>query len=199
MNQKGFTLVELLGVVVILGIVLNIAIPAVTKYIDSSQRETFATILHEYVNAVQNGMASDEYSPPVNPNQVTIVSLDLIPLDKGDLKSSYQSEWIKSKSYVAVINTGTSDNVHYEYYVAGQDKKDHAIALTKIEDINRDQVISDAKNKMEVTIQSLCGNSTGKRQTLSTIKGLETKQPTNDKNQKIDWQAVIYSSKNCAS
>ena len=52
---------------------------------------------------------------------------------------------------------------------------------------------------MEVTIQALCGNETGKQQTLSTIKGLEEKQPTNEQNQKIDWQAVIYSGKNCAS
>jgi len=98
-----------------------------------------------------------------------------------------------------VVNTGTNNSVKYEYYAAAQDKEDHAIELTKIEDITKDKVISDAKNKMEVTIQSLCGKEQGKKAVLSTIKGLESIQPTDEKGNKLDWNATIYSSQNCAS
>lgn len=197
MNKKGFTLVELLGVIVILGIVLSIAIPATTGYIDTSKREAFSTVLHEYVDAIQRSIVSEEYTAPSEKNAVTIISLDLIPLDKGKQESSYQSEWIKNKSYIVVVNTGEEGN--YDYYAAAQDKEDHAIALTKIEDITRDEVISNAKNKMEVTIQSLCGTEEGKKTILPTIKGLEEIQPTDEKGNKIDWIATIYSSKECAS
>lgn len=199
MNKKGFTLVELLGVVVILGIVLTIAIPSVSNYIDKSKREGFATVLREYVDAVQKGMASEEYISPIDRNNVLIVSLDLIPLDKGKKESSYQAEWIKSKSYVAVINTGTADEIKYEYFVAGQDKDNHAIPLMDINNVSRNEVISNAKNKMEVTIQSLCGTELGKKATLSTIKGLENFQLTDNLGNKIDWVATIYSSNECAS
>ena len=197
MNKKGFTLVELLGVIVILGIVLSIAIPATTGYIDKSKREAFSTVLHEYVDAVRKSIVSEEYSAPSDKGKVTIISLDLIPLDKGKQESSYQSEWIKSKSYIVVVNSGGDGE--YDYYAAAQDKEDHAIALTKIEDITRNKVISNAKNKMEVTIQSLCGNEKGKETTLSTIKGLEEIQPIDKNGNKVDWNATIYSSKDCAS
>lgn len=199
MNKKGFTLVELLGVIVILGIVLTIAIPAVSNYIDKSKREGFVTVLREYVAAVQKGIASEEYIPPIDNNEVLIVSLDLIPLDKGKKESSYQSEWIKSKSYVVVINTGTADEVQYEYFVAGQDEDNHAIPLMHVDNVNRTEVIANAKNKMEVTIQSFCGVETGKKSILSTIKGLENFQQSDIEGNKIDWSATIYSSKDCAS
>lgn len=199
MNRKGFTLVELLGVVVILSIVLTIAIPAASNYIDSSKREAFADVLSEYVDAVRKGIAAEDYMAPIDSNQVLIVSLESIPLDKGKFSSSFDSEWVKSKSYVAVVNTGTPNNIEYTYLVAGQDKDRHAIPLMNIDDVNRSEVISDAKNKMEVTIQSLCGTPSGKKAILSTIKGLENLQPTDTNGNRIDWIATIYSSNTCAS
>lgn len=199
MNRKGFTLVELLGVVVILSIVLTIAIPAASNYIDSSKREAFADVLSEYVDAVRKGIAAEDYTAPIDFNQVLIVSLESIPLDKGKFSSSFDSEWVKSKSYVAVVNTGTPNNIEHTYLVAGQDKDRHAIPLMNIDDVNRSEVISDAKNKMEVTIQSLCGTPSGKKAVLSTIKGLENLQPTDTNGNRIDWIATIYSSNTCAS
>ena len=113
--------------------------------------------------------------------------------------SSYQAEWVKSKSYVVVINIGTADDVQYEYFVAAQDKNNHAIPLMNVNDVTRTEVIGNAKNKMEVTIQALCGNETGKKTTLSTIKGLENLQPVDLDGNKIDWNATIYSGDDCAS
>ena len=40
-NKKGFTLVELLAVIVILGVLLLIAVPGITKVINSSKKNTF--------------------------------------------------------------------------------------------------------------------------------------------------------------
>ena len=97
------------------------------------------------------------------------------------------------------MNTGTPNNIEYTYLVAGQDKDRHAIPLMNIDDVNRSEVISDAKNKMEVTIQSLCGTPSGKKAILSTIKGLENLQPTDTNGNRIDWIATIYSSDTCAS
>lgn len=199
MNIKGFTLVELLGVIVILAIVLTIAIPATTNYVDSSKREAFSDVLKEYVDAVQKSLAAEDYVAPIYANQVLIVSLDLIPLDKGKLESSFDSEWVKSKSYVVVINTGSAENIEYTYLVAGQDEDRHAIPLMDIDDVTRNEVITNAKNKMEVTIQSLCGTPTGKKAILSTIKGLEKYQSLDNFGNYIDWEATIYSSENCSS
>lgn len=196
MNKKGFTLVEMLGCIVIFVIILNIAIPAVTKYIDRSKKESFSAVLRQYGNAVSNSIANGEYSVPYGRNQLTIVSLDLINLDKGKKESSYDSKWVKNKSYIVVVNTGTEENPVYSYFAAAQDENDHAISLTETKGITEKKVISNAKNKMEVTIQSLCGTPDGKKVTLPYLKGLEDIQPVLD-GKVLDWDTVIYSPTDC--
>lgn len=198
MNRRGFTLVELLAVIVILGIVLTIAIPATSNYITNSRRESFVTVMKEYTEAVRKEIVSGNYQAPMDPNTVTLVSLDLISLDKGKKESSFDSEWIKNKSYVAVVNVGTSEEAKYEYYIAAQDEKNYALPLMNITDVTKTSIISNAKNKMEVTIQALCGTVNGKTYKLPTIKGLEEVQPLDEKQNKIDWNATIYSSEDCA-
>ena len=59
MNNKGFTLIELLAVITIMGILMMVAIPSVTRTIENSRRDTFATIAGEYLNAVRNAALAD--------------------------------------------------------------------------------------------------------------------------------------------
>lgn len=58
-NSKGFTLIELLAVITIMGILMMVAIPAVSRTIENSRRDSFADIAHEYVNAVRNAVLAD--------------------------------------------------------------------------------------------------------------------------------------------
>ena len=43
-NNRGFTLVELLAVIVIMGILMMVAIPSVTRTIENSRKDTFVDI-----------------------------------------------------------------------------------------------------------------------------------------------------------
>ena len=58
-NNKGFTLVELLAVIVIMGILMMVAIPSVTRTIENSRKETFVDIAKSYGNAVRTLWTSD--------------------------------------------------------------------------------------------------------------------------------------------
>lgn len=52
--KKGFTLVEILAVIVILGIIALITMPAITKIIDGSRADTFRISLESLLKVAKN-------------------------------------------------------------------------------------------------------------------------------------------------
>ena len=51
MNKRGFTLIEILAVIIIIGVLLLIAIPSVARYIENSRKSA-------YVHTIKNVLAS---------------------------------------------------------------------------------------------------------------------------------------------
>lgn len=196
-NRKGFTLIELLAVIVILGILMGIAIPKVTQYITSSQKEGFIKSAKDIINSVRYDSTIELFPNPVNRNDVTIVTIDRANLKEMENKSSFGGKYLYNKSYVAIINVGTGIDPDYRYYFAAQDSKGYAIPLLEEKNITKDKIIANAKNKMEVTIQSLCGTKDGSNQTLATISGLESVQPVDENGNKMSWNATIFSIDGC--
>ena len=58
-NSKGFTLIELLAVITIMGILMIVAIPAVTRTIENSRKDTFLDTVKQYANGTKTMWASD--------------------------------------------------------------------------------------------------------------------------------------------
>ena len=52
LNKKGFTLVELLAVIVVLALLLFIAIPIVSKYIEKTKKQAFFANVSNIVNSI---------------------------------------------------------------------------------------------------------------------------------------------------
>ena len=196
-NKKGFTLIELLAVIVILGVLLGIAIPKVSQYITKSKKEGFVSNGKMFIDSVRQDATSEMYPLPIKNNDVTIVTLDVASLDKSKQKSSFGGTYLYNKSYVAIINVGTGVDPEYKYYFAAQDSKDYAIPLTLENEITTDKIVAKAKNKMEVTIQSLCGTEEGYTKSYSTISGLDSVQPVDENGNKISWDATIFSGDEC--
>ena len=189
-NKKGFTLIELLAVIVILAILLAVAIPQVTKYITNSKKDSFVTTAKDFVDAVRNDATSEIYEFPIAPNDVTIVSTNMLGLEKGGTKSPFNGKWVNDSSYVAIINVGTDIDPNYQYFVALVDSKRYTIPLTLGDKVNSGVIVRNTASKSRANVTSICGSKEGTYKILSSIAGLESYSSGS-------WNATIYSADGC--
>jgi prepilin-type N-terminal cleavage/methylation domain-containing protein len=106
-NKRGFTLVELLAVIVILAVILVIAIPNVIKVIDKAKLDTYKRNEDMLVSATQKYMASNGIS--LNVGETTTINYSQLQNDKLIDKITDQTskgECSNSKIYVTKTSSG---------------------------------------------------------------------------------------------
>ena len=155
MNNKGFTLVEILAVFVIIGILSLIAIPSVSNAIESSRKEALIEQAKTYLKSFETQLINKEYItsdndlckiPPVG--YYTIIKIKEISTEntkeeqEGKIESPWGFEINDSKSSVIVINEKTSEtqigdevvgNLKYYIHLEDVDKNGIVRYHTKIE------------------------------------------------------------------
>ena len=70
--KKGFTLVELLAVIVILAIVALIAVPIILDIIESTKRQSDERSIELYLSAVKEAIARRNLTEEFNPNKCDV-------------------------------------------------------------------------------------------------------------------------------
>ena len=123
-NKKGFTLIELLAVIVILAILVMIAIPAVTRYLDTARKGTFADAAQSAISAVRMDYVSKSYV-----GNYTYTKKDIDELLEKKLITSPFGKSYSSDSAVTVTQ-GTDGATTYSicladgYRILNQKEKD---------------------------------------------------------------------------
>ena len=111
MNKKGFTLVELLGIIVILSLIMFIAIPNISSLVQKNKRNTYIVDAKKMVSLVQYDLRKGSKEKPNNGEEVKIT---LKALSTSDVeKDSDGNEYDLDRSYVKV----TRENGYLIYYV----------------------------------------------------------------------------------
>lgn len=109
-NKKGFTLVELLAVIVILGVLLLIAVPSVNNIITNSRKKAFLSQVKLAVENVQTTASIEKESI----SGTCYIKISDINLDRG--------VWADNTGYIKV-EKDSNGNLVIEPYVSDNSKK----------------------------------------------------------------------------
>lgn len=118
LNNKAFTLIELLAVIIILGVLMIVAIPQVTKYINNTRRDAFGDTALAYIDAARYSILSDEYDKklPAENDHSVCIKFKWIKVDKGTT-SAFGKPIKLEESFVRVKKNSTGQIVYSVYMV----------------------------------------------------------------------------------
>ena len=80
-NRNGFTLVELLAVIVILGIIMLIAVPNVVGVIDNNRKETYLSDAKKMVTMAEYATRTNTSILMPNNGEVTVLRLLILTME----------------------------------------------------------------------------------------------------------------------
>lgn len=158
-DSKGFTLIELLAVITILGILMLVAIPAVSRTIENSRRDTFADNAKNYINTVRNAVLADELSctgystVSATPDGTYYVQINTKSGETGYQSTSdlmekvARSPWGGSEiiGYVKWVKTTSGEKTITKYYAYLTDTGKHGME----EEVEDDQI---ARGKISAAV-----------------------------------------------
>ena len=143
MKNKGFTLVELLAVIVILGVILVIAIPSISAAILNSRKNAYVATANEFVDGVKLITLNDPTKLPTGEDP-TFIPITEIKLEKGSSTKSPFGKLYNPDTSGVYISYDAINN-EYIYSVCLIDESGNGINSENIINVDKSDVkIGDA-------------------------------------------------------
>ena len=130
--QNGFTMIELITIMFVIGLIMLIAVPAVNRYLLSSKKNTYVATVKSYINMVRGDVTARNYVFR-SPNTVYYVPVECIDLESGG--PSPFGEW--ENAYVVV----TFDGTEHQYYWTAYDSGNMGVSLASEKEINASFIV----------------------------------------------------------
>ena len=127
-NRKGFTLVELLAVIVVLGIVMGIAAVAITNVLDSTRKNAFVSNAKQYIEGAKSLVEAElvdrmfatgntailENCAKDTPHDIAIKDMKL---KTGGKTSPYGLKWDDASKVVVTVTDDNCSTFTYAIYL----------------------------------------------------------------------------------
>lgn len=117
-NSKGFSLIELIGVILLLSLITIIVVPNVMKIIEKNERNSFEESVKGLIRSIQNHYASIDEKFPQEGLTITSIDFDINNIDKYT-----NGKILENNGTYSVVNV--TDGV---YYANG---KRNSLSITK--------------------------------------------------------------------
>lgn len=149
-NSLGFTLIELIATITILGIIMLIAVPNVISVVTKNKNQTYVNDARKFVTLAKYKFESDaNIMRPTSTNCAIIMlsSVDRSELQSGPEDGTYETDSNATDQSYVVIKYENSTYVYYVQLIETYSNKNNTvqkkgIALMKYDDL----VQIDAKN-----------------------------------------------------
>ena len=135
-NKRGFTLVEVLAVIIILGIVMLITVPSVSKYISSSNRASYAADISAFIETIKSEYDMKDYGDYVKSDEIMIVPFEYVNFEKGDALESPFGMYVLDKSYAVVV----PERNGYQIYANVVDERGFGIVMKPYNELSREAI-----------------------------------------------------------
>ena len=174
-KKSGFTLIEVLAVIIIIGVLAIIAVPAVTKYISRSNDSVYASDAFAFTENVRSKYEMGEYGDYLKDNEIMIVPIRTVVLEKGNEEESPYGAYEFEKSYVIIV---PEDN-QYKFYVNIIDETNTGIINVPANSLDKSSVMQDIQAEIP-TVSSFEITGTIYRLNGKEYKKIETREIIGD-------------------
>ena len=176
LELKAFTLFELLAVIIILGILLLIAIPSVSKYIDDSRKQSYVLTAKQYVKGATNLVNQGDLDM-FDTNTTYYLPAECVKLETGGDSPYGKFE----PAYIVITYSGNEHRYYWTsrdtssvgIYISDANKLDAKLIQTGVKEIQTDIGIGNRDNILLIDESCKTGEITSSR-----IKADEDIAPT---------------------
>ena len=136
MNKKGFTLIEVIAVIIIIGILLIVTVPAVSNYINDSRKTSYVSDTSAYLETIRSSYEMKEYGFYILEDEVMVVPFSLVKLERGSNDETPFGKIDFNRSYAII----TVENNKYQFYANMVDTSNQGIIMGKSSEMDNDSI-----------------------------------------------------------
>lgn len=163
MKEKGFTLVELLGVIVILSIIMLIAIPNITSMLEKSKYDQYIGDAKKLVSITEYEIRKGTINKPAT-GELIKVTLDYLSTSDVE-KDPNGEEYDVNKSYVVIVRK----EGYLYYYVNLVSTSGKGISLVDVNELSGDNRYKKVKKSNSVLTAAQIKQITGVNGTIIEV------------------------------
>jgi len=165
MGNKGFTLIEIVAVVVILGVIMTIAVPAVSEQILSSRKSSYLSSVSAYAETIMGEYDMKSFGSYLYDDEIMLVPIKNISLDKGANMKSPFGNFLNNYSYIVVA----PENNSYTFYANFLDDAGYGINMVPVNSLEKNDIKKTNKSDIRDISYFVSCSVNAKKYTLSDI------------------------------